>query len=278
MNKMNEHFNSVFNNVKISKEKTTYLNEKIITGYHKKKRNNRIILSFVIVLNIILISTGITYANEIKGIVTNMFMNVYTEQNSYGEELSKLRLMSNVVKEINYEASLSEPKCDTGIDSFENIPLTEECLSMYTYDELEKELGIKLLKNDLFKRDKFILTKLKRKDGKIASLMLEMGNTLVRDKEKNPNSSLVDYTIYIRTKYSENQDGELNHGNYTEETIPKYTMNNLNTLAYGIEYGKRRMIYFDYDNIIYSFSFSPGIESRDNPDEEIQSILNGFHY
>lgn len=74
--------------------------------------------------------------------------------------------------------------------------------------------------------------------------------------------------------YSEKDNGELNHGNYTDKTIPKYEIENLNTVAYGIEYGKRRTIYFDYDNIVYSFTMNPSLEVRDNPDEEVRRILN----
>lgn len=277
MNKLNENFNNAFKNVKLSKDKSNDLKALIITGYKKRKRNKRIILSVFIILNIALVSTGITYAKEIKEMVTSIFTRAYTIKNNDGEEIQKLKIMSNVIKELNYDANLSEPKCQTGINSFENKPINEDCFSMYTYEELESELGIKLLKNDLFKRNKFILSRIQRNEGKIADISLEMGNVFINNKE-NLNSSLVNYNIYIHTKYREDNNGELNHGNYTEETIPKYKIDKLNTIAYGIEYGRRRVIYFDYDNIMYSFSMSPSIEVRDNPDKEVQRILDAFHY
>ena len=55
------------------------------------------------------------------------------------------------------------------------------------------------------------------------------------------------WLLAILNRYSENDYGELNHENYTDKTISKYEIENLNLVAYGIEYGKRRTIYFDYD-------------------------------
>lgn len=69
------------------------------------------------------------------------------------------------------------------------------------------------------------------------------------------------WLLAILNRYSENDYGELNHENYTDKTIPKYEIENLNLVAYGIEYGKRRTIYFDYDNIVYSFSMNPSLEA-----------------
>lgn len=278
MSKLNDSFNNVFDKVNLSEEKANDLNKKIIVNYKKKKRNKKIVLYVIIISNILLVSTGITYANEIKGMVSSIFTKTYTSKTNEGEEIQKLKLMTNIEKELNYDANLSEPKCVSGIDEINNEPIKKECLSMYTYEELENELGIKLLKNDLFKHDKFIITKLEKKDGKIAKINLNMGNALMRDKNQSSNPSRVNYTIYIKTKYNESNNGELNHGNYTDETIPKYKINNLNTIAYGIEYGRRRVIYFDYDNVLYSFSMNPSIETRDNPDAEVQRILDEFHY
>ncbi len=278
MKKLNDSFNNTFDNVSLSKEKLNDLNIKILKGYKKRKREKRIILSVILLLNIMLISTGVVYANEIKEIFTNLFTKTYTEKGDNGEELQKLKIMFNTVKELNYDANLKEPRCETGINTFENVPLNKDCLSMYTYEELEKKLDIKLLKNDLFKRDKFILTRLERKDNKISSLMLEMNNTLVGDKDEDSNSSMINFSIHIRTKYNENNKSEINHGNYNQDTMPKYKVDNLNTIAYGIEYGKRRQIYFEHDNVLYSFSLRPSLESRDNPDKEVQKILDAFHY
>ena len=224
----------------------------------------------------ILVGTGVTYANEIKEIVTSIFTKSYTEKVD-GNDVQKIKLKYNGVKEINYEADLKEPT-GSGIDSFKNEPIDKDSYSMYTYEELEKELGIKLLKNDLFKRDKFILKTLEKKNGKIATICLYMTNVFKYDNKENKNVSFVSFNILIKTKYAERKENsELNHGNYTDETIPKYKVGKLNTIAYGIEYGKRRRVYMEYDDVIYSFTLSPGADYY-NKSDEVQKILDACHY
>lgn len=277
MNKINDRFNNTFDNIKLSKSQSYDLNQRIILGYKKRKRNKKIIFSLIMMFSILIIGTGITYAEEIKEIVTSIFTKSYTEKVD-GNDVQKIKLKYNGVKEINYNADLKEPT-GSGIDSFKNEPIDKDSYSMYTYEELEKELGIKLLKNDLFKKDKFILKTLEKNDGKIATISLYMTNVFKYDNKENKNVSFVSFNILIKTKYAERKENsELNHGNYTDETIPKYKVGKLNTIAYGIEYGKRRRVYMEYDDVIYSFTLSPGADYRDKPDEEVQKILDAFHY
>lgn len=277
MNKINDRFNNTFDNIKLSKSQSNDLNQKIILGYKKRKRNKKIIFSVLVITSMILVGTGVTYANEIKEIVSSIFTKPYTEKVD-DNDVQKIKLKYNGVKKINYEANLKEP-IGGGIDSFNNEPIDKDSYSMYTYEELEKELGTKLLKNDLFKRDKFILETLEKKDGKIATISLYMTNVFMYDNKENKNVSFVSFNILIKTKYAERKENsELNHGNYTDETIPKYKVGKLNTIAYGIEYGKRRRVYMEYDDVIYSFTLSTGADYRDKPDEEVQKILDGFHY
>ncbi len=277
MNKINDRFNNTFDNIKLSKSQSYDLNQKIILGYKKRKKKNKIIFSLIMMFSILIIGTGITYAEEIKEIVTSIFTKSYTEKVD-GNDVQKIKLKYNGVKEINYNADLKEPT-GSGIDSFKNEPIDKDSYSMYTYEELEKELGIKLLKNDLFKKDKFILKTLEKNDGKIATISLYMTNVFKYDNKENKNVSFVSFNILIKTKYAERKENsELNHGNYTDETIPKYKVGKLNTIAYGIEYGKRRRVYMEYDDVIYSFTLSTGADYRDKPDEEVQKILDAFHY
>lgn len=277
MNKINDRFNNTFDNIKLSKSQSYDLNQRIILGYKKRKRNKKIIFSLIMIFSILIIGTGITYAEEIKEIVSSIFTKSYTEKVD-GNDVQKIKLKYNGVKEINYNADLKEPT-GSGIDSFKNEPIDKDSYSMYTYEELEKELGIKILKNDLFKRDKFILETLEKNDGKIATISLYMTNVFKYDNKENKNVSFVSFNILIKTKYAERKENsELNHGNYTDETIPKYKVGKLNTIAYGIEYGKRRRVYMEYDDVIYSFTLSTGADYHNKPDEEVQKILDAFHY
>ena len=49
-------------------------------------------------------------------------------------------------------------------------------------------------------------------------------------------------------------------------------------MAYGIEYGRRRSVYMEYDDVLYSFTLNPGADYHNKSDEEVQKILDGFHY
>lgn len=277
MNKLKEKYIDNISNIVLTDERNAYLRLETINRYKKRKRNKKIIFSLIMMFSILIIGTGITYAEEIKEIVTSIFTKSYTEKVD-GNDVQKIKLKYNGVKEINYNADLKEPTC-SGIDSFKNEPIDKDSYSMYTYEELEKELGIKLLKNDLFKKDKFILKTLEKNDGKIATISLYMTNVFKYDNKENKNVSFVSFNILIKTKYAERKENsELNHGNYTDETIPKYKVGKLNTIAYGIEYGKRRRVYMEYDDVIYSFTLSTGADYRDKPDEEVQKILDAFHY
>ncbi len=277
MNKLNDSFTNTFDSIKLSKEKSNSLNQKIIFAYKQKRKKMKIIVSILAIASVLLVGSGIAYANEIKEIVSSIFTKSYTEKVD-NNDVQKIKLKYNGVKEINYNADLKEPT-GSGIDSFKNEPIDKDSYSMYTYEELEKKLGIKLLKNDLFKRDKFILKTLEKNDGKIATIGLYMTNVFKYDNKENKNVSFVSFNILIKTKYAERKENsELNHGNYTDETIPKYKVNQLNTIAYGIEYGKRRRVYMEYDDVLYSFTLSTGADYHNKPDEEVQKILDGFHY
>lgn len=277
MNKLKEKYIDNISNIVLTDERNNYLRLETINRYKKRKRNKKIIFSLIMMFSILIIGTGITYAEEIKEIVTSIFTKSYTEKID-NNEVQKIKLKYNGVKEINYNADLKEPT-GSGIDSFKNEPIDKDSYSMYTYEELEKELGIKLLKNDLFKRDKFILKTLEKNDGKIATISLYMTNVFKYDNKENKNVSFVSFNILIKTKYAERKENsELNHGNYTDETIPKYKVGKLNTIAYGIEYGKRRRVYMEYDDVIYSFTLSPGADYYNKSDEEVQKILDAFHY
>lgn len=277
MNKLKEKYIDNISNIVLTDERNDYLKLETINRYKKRKKKNKIIFSLIMIFSILIIGTGITYAEEIKEIVTSIFTKSYTEKID-NNEVQKIKLKYNSVKKINYEADLKEPT-GSGIDSLKNEPIDKDSYSMYTYEELEKELGIKLLRNDLFKRDKFILKTLEKKNGKISTISLYMTNVFKYDNKENKNVSFVSFNILIKTKYAERKENsELNHGNYTDETIPKYKVGKLNTMAYGIEYGKRRRVYMDYDDVLYSFTLSPGADYHNKPDEEVQKILDGFHY
>ena len=100
MNKINDCFNNTFDNIKLSKSQSNDLNQRIILGYKKRKRNKKIIFSILVITSMILVGTGITYAEEIKEIVTSIFTKSYTEKID-NNEVQKIKLKYNGVKKIN---------------------------------------------------------------------------------------------------------------------------------------------------------------------------------
>ena len=51
MNKINDCFNNTFDNIKLSKSQSNDLNQRIILGYKKRKRNKKIKILFIISQN-----------------------------------------------------------------------------------------------------------------------------------------------------------------------------------------------------------------------------------
>ena len=94
MNKINDCFNNTFDNIKLSKSQSNDLNQRIILGYKKRKRNKKIIFSILVITSMILVGTGITYAEEIKKIVTSIFTKSYTEKID-NNEVQKIKLKIN---------------------------------------------------------------------------------------------------------------------------------------------------------------------------------------
>lgn len=136
MNKLKEKYIDNISNIVLTDERNAYLRLETINRYKKRKRNKKIIFSLIMMFSILIIGTGIAYANEIKEIVSSIFTKSYTEKVD-GNDVQKIKLKYNGVKEINYNADLKEPT-GSGIDSFKNEPIDKDSYSMYTYEELEK--------------------------------------------------------------------------------------------------------------------------------------------
>ncbi len=275
MKNLNSKFTKTFNEMQLSSEKEDYLKEKIITGYKKKQKRKKVFVSVIIVFGILLVGTGITSAKDFKANLDKLIMKVKVNQEG---EPSRILVRYDGGKKINNDANLSEPKCETGIDTILNKPIKEECLSMYSYDELESELNTKLLKSDLFKKNRFILQDLKREDGIITSLKLLMANVLTPDFVDKVDGSWIDMRILINTKKVNLDDDKVDYTvEDSENKFLKYYVKNLDSFAAGVKVGRIRMVYLVYDDVLYNFSIIPSGKARDNPDEEVMRILDSLH-
>ena len=73
MNKLKEKYIDNISNIVLTDERNAYLRLETINRYKKRKRNKKIIFSLIMMFSILIIGTGIAYANEIKEIVINLY-------------------------------------------------------------------------------------------------------------------------------------------------------------------------------------------------------------
>lgn len=279
MKRLESQYKKHFDNIDWSSEKEESLKISIINGYKKKQRKRKILYSIVIIFSILLVGTGVTYADDIKESINNIVAKIRNEKTPSGVPYTNYRIESEARKKLNYDAKLSEPKCTKFVDEYLGISDNDECYSIYTYEELEDALGIKILKNDLFKHNEFILKRLSRVDGKISFIELQMINPM--DAKKNSTEITdINFTIYMRTKYHKSKNNTLWGGNYSsKDNVREYIIQNLKNKAYGNTAGSfGRNVFLVHDDIAYRLKMFVGGENIKTPDKEVQRILEAFHY
>ncbi len=147
--------------------------------------------------------------------------------------------------------------------------------SYYTYNEIEKKLGVHLLKNKYLDSDLFLLHNLKIKKDMIAFA----GFTLVnKDKPEINKFKNIRMSLSINTKYS-SEPSELNIKGaniYYEE----YYIKSLNTEALIVtnskEFASLVIIEFTYENISYELELDSLNFNDENQVQNIHNILESF--
>lgn len=278
MNDLKAQFKKQFDKLDIPSEREEILKNQIIDGYKKKQRNKKVVFSILIVFSGLLLGTGIIYAKDIKANIDKIVTKISERKNSQGILYKNYKIESDARKELNYDAKLEEPKCDDYIDNFTGITEDNKCYTLYTYDELESELGIKLLKNDLFERNKFILKRVSRINGKISFIELQIKNPM-NAKMNSSETTYITMSVYMLTKYHKSKNNKLWEFNDTSDGIHEYYIKNLDTTAHGTGHGHlSRYVFLVYDDIIYKLRIKAGGENVKYPDKEVQRILDSFHY
>ena len=174
---------------------------------------------------------------------------------------------------------LRESTCQNYIGSCDIIDTIDECYSIYTYEELEKALGIEILKNDLFKDNRIVVTKISRKDEKISYLRFSMPNPM--DAEKNSRKTTKIYMeIIMRTKYNTSNNDTIWEANLSsEKNIKEYYIKSINDKAYIFyTFSHTQSVFIIHDDILYRLKISIGDDYSSNPDKAVQKILEAFHY
>lgn len=274
-----EKYKECLNSIDLEVSRKDYLKKKIIINHEKKKKRKHIIYSLVIIFSIFLVNLCIAHADTIKNSINKVITKVINSSNSNGSNFDYYKIESDAIKELNYDANLRDPKCHKPINNYEGISDGDECYSLYSYEELEKELGIKLLKNDLFKDNRIILNKVSRIDEKIAYIKLLMPNPMEGKKNSNKTTDVF-VEIAMRTKYNENKNNSIWTSILSsKENIREYNIKSINNKAYGTANNRfTQNVFILHDDIIYRLRISLNSDSLDNPDKEVQRILDAFYY
>ena len=279
MNKLKEKYIDNISNIVLTDERNDYLKLETINRYKKRKKQNKIVFSLIMIFSILIIGTGITYANDIKASISEVITKISNRTTSNGSTYTNFKLESKARKKLNYDAVLRESTCQNYIGSCDTIDAIYECYSIYTYEELEKTLGIEILKNDLFKDNRIVVTKISREDEKISYLRFSMPNPM--DAEKNSRKATKIYMeIIMRTKYNTSNNDTIWEANLSsEKNIKEYYIKSINDKAYIFyTFSHTQSVFIIHDDILYRLKISIGDDYSSNPDKAVQKILEAFHY
>ena len=216
---------------------------------------------------------------EIKASISKVITKISNRTTSNGSTYTNFKLESGARKKLNYDAVLRESTCQHQVASCDTVDAIDKCYSIYTYDELEKALGIEILKNDLFKDNRIVVTKVSRKDEKISYLRFSMPNPM--DVEKNSGKTTKVYMeIIMRTKYNTSSTDTIWEANLSsEKNIKEYYIKSINDKAYIFyTFSHTQSVFIIHDDILYRLKISIGDDYSSNPDKAVQKILEAFHY
>lgn len=249
-----ETYKNAMQKIKLSKEKKEEIYENIINRERKNNIFKPILLVTTICLIVIVGTLGTVYAEEIKDTISSFFIKMV-----YNEETHTGKLEGNVISEINYDADIPE--------STQYDPQT-----IYTYEKLETELGKSFLKSDYFKNKNFYQVFTEKEEGKIARSLFTIEN-FMDTKEKGDGNHT--FSIYLKTKYSQNEDISLFAADKkTKEE--QYYISSLDTTAYIFKWhdgyrDQQWFVFLEYQNVVYRFEF---LFIRNDPNEMWEETIN----
>lgn len=270
MKKIDKLYKKEFDKVDIStKDKNRIYNNIVST-----KRNNYYVFRKLAIICSVLVFVsfiGIAYAEEIGKIFNELFSNKTVEVNPDGEKLTMEEIIYKTKDNLKQDISFEDPSSCNGIyDQYyvhEGQTTDDDCYKLYSYEEIEKELNIKILKSELFKKDKLTLDTLYKENNKITFLSFkgkkmyndypvrkdinEHFNIETPDSDKYP---IVNFNIYLLDK--DNKDnGELVINKAPDYDVSEYTNDNLNINGIKVSHEKDYVaLYFTYDNVLYLIS------------------------
>lgn len=242
----------------------------IIETRNKKKFIFKPIFATCLTILCFISVIGIVYADEIEKTFRNLVVKYIEKENEEGYKYSRTEILSCGVKEINYDANISETEED------EN--------NNYSYDELEELLGIKILKNKHFKNNSIQQKHIETKEGKISKAGFGITNVMNIDYKNIDHTKQYEFhhlSFGFRTKYA-TDECDKSWYSFDKSKFEEYYIEKLDTKAVVINKGAGHYTYrFDYDNIAYNlhFMFIPSRNwTEEQKEQRIQEIIESFEY
>lgn len=242
MKNFQKKYKEFIDKINLSEMECLDIKNKVILNNNKKTFNFKI--KYALLLIVIFISAlGVVNADKII-----KHYKIVTNDNKTFEESNNKSFVSDGVIQKDYSKDLLKLN------------------SYYTYDEIEKKLDLKLLKNKNLKSELFILKNLEIEKNKVAMASFSLvGN----DKnEFNPSLSII-----IITNYLEENSGLTIKGG--EIFYEEYYIHNLKTEAIIIKNDENLadmvIIEFTYNDILYEIDFG---RVNFNDDFEVANLYN----
>ena len=282
---METKFKKDLNKYELDEDSLSNIKSNIYTKYKKHQRNKKIILSVVTCFFIVISSLGIVYADEIKETVDKIKIRFGTITYDSGYKQNAIQVESDLKKEINYKADLKEPTCDKYINNYYGLDDGNECYAEYTIEELEKKLGIKLLKNDSFNNKDLILQRIRRnEDNNIQYIRFVTRNIYGLypkkgkydlEKQKGLQASI---NLSIHTKYEEKENKPMILPNNEDANNQVYELEKINgtAIVWGLSDNGFKVVHLFTNDLYYHIV----IQTIGNIDERkaILEMLEGFYY
>lgn len=267
---------NTFDNIKLSKEQDI----KILNNILKSKKSPLFLKPIIIGTFVLCIGTtlGIVHANDLKETFNNLFLKKEVKEEN-GEKYSIVKSQSNSILKINDDANLFR---------LNKVEINSKL--QYKIGDIEKELGINILKSSLSKNDYLTQENLELRNNKISSGVFSIENmtnelpdkiTDIGTGEYYRDFTKCDMKISFKTQFYDKVSNDpmgliAPRGTKTEN----YYINKLDTTAFIVKFepnensiSKVWYVIFDYKNIKYSFTF---YFRGTNPKTELKKFMDSL--
>lgn len=251
-----KEYKNFFNSIYISNDKKKIIMDNIIDN--KKKKVFFLKPSMAILMLFMTIFLGITVYAAVNSELFNTLVVKYKERKD-GEK--DVELSSSAIKEINYQADVSQ---------FDK----NGKYKIYSTSEIEKLLGIKILKSGIFKNQNMYINAMEKdKNNNIGYIGINYQETA----SSNNNFIVGWFKVHITTKYAESKNVNENVNLFWSHDAKEIFIKNLNTKAMvSKDSDSSFRCRFDYDNIKYNILVSFINFNTFSEDEKLKKISDFF--